>query len=130
MCTFSRPRQLYYAADALAWLPAEAQEAERYSQQAVDAYADPTAPEWAFGDQAGSHADLAIARIARGELEGAAEAVAPVLDLPADQRINGIVSSAQRVHQALTRSALAADGTDLREQIEVFTRTPMKSLPK
>jgi hypothetical protein len=130
ICTFTRSRQLYYAADALAWLPEEAAEAERYSTVAAEAYADPTAPDWAFGDQAGSHADLAIARIARGELEGAADAVAPVLDLPAEQRINGIIASAQRVHQALTRSPLAGDGAELQEQIEVFTHTSAKALPR
>jgi hypothetical protein len=128
ICTFGRARQLYYAADALAWLPSEADEGERYSAQAVEAYADPGRPEWAFGDQAGSHADPAIARIARGELEGAAEAVRPVLDLPPEQRMNGIVISLRRVHKALSRSPLAADGRDLQEQIEMFTRTPLRSI--
>ena len=128
ICTFGRARQLYYAADALAWLPSEADEGERYSTRAVDAYADTTGPEWAFGDQAGSYTDLAIVRIARGELEGAAEAVRPVLDLPTEQRMNGIVISVMRVHKALTRSPLAADGRDLQEQIEMFTRTPLRSI--
>lgn len=130
LCTFNRSRQLYYAADALAWLPTAAEEAERYSRAAVDAYSDPSHPDWAFGDQAGSQSDLAIARIARGELEGAEEAISPVLDLPAEQRINGIIASAQRVHRALTQSAVSADASDLREQIEVFTHSPMNSLPR
>lgn len=130
ICTFSRPRALYYAADSLAWLPSEAAEAERYSLAAVDAYRDNTGPDWAFGDQAGSHTDLAIARIGRGELDGAADAIAPVLNLPAERRINGIVASAQRVHQALTRSGLASDAADLREQIEIFTSAPINALPR
>ena len=130
VCAFTRPRQLYYAADALAWLPEEAEQAERYSTAAVDAYQDPTDPAWAFGDQAGSHADLAIARIARAELDGAADALAPVLDLPPAQRINGIIASMHRVHRALDHSRLSADASGLREQIEVFTRTPAAALPR
>ena len=99
ICTFNQPRTLYYASDALAWLPGEAKTTERYALRAAQAYADPNDPAWAFGDQAGSHANLAIARVASGELDAAADALAPVLDLPAEQRINGIVHSVRRVHR-------------------------------
>jgi tetratricopeptide (TPR) repeat protein len=129
VATFSRSRQLYYAADALAWMPDQAATAEDYSMQAVAAYADHTSPDWAFGDEAGSHSDLAIARIARGELEGATEAIRPVLELPAEQRIAGIIKSARHVHTALLRSPLAADSLNLQEQIEAFTRVPVRALP-
>lgn len=130
LATFSRPRQLYYAADALAWLPAQAAEGERYSEQAVAAYADPASPDWAFGDQAGSRCDLAIARISSGELDGAAEALAPVLDLPVELRTNGIVKSAQYVHGALTRSGNAGAGAELQERIEYWAKTPVQSVPR
>ncbi|WP_245922775.1 XRE family transcriptional regulator [Paractinoplanes atraurantiacus] len=130
ICTFTRPRTLYYAADALAWLPNEADNAVSYSTRAVAAYSDTTDPAWAFGDEAGSRTDLAIARIASRQIEGAAEALAPVLDLAPEQRINGIISSAQRVHQAVTRAGLANDGRELIEQIEDFTLTPLKALPR
>lgn len=114
----------------LSWLPSEAEQAEHYSQLAVTEYADTSGPTWAFGDQAGSQCDLAISRIARGELEGAAEAVAPVLELSAEQRINGIITSVQHVHQALSRSAIAGSAGELRDQIEDFTHTPMSALPR
>lgn len=132
ICTFNRPRQVYYAADALAWLPEQAAAAEDYSSRAVQAYSDPSAPEWAFGDAAGSHTDLAIARLARGELDGAYEAVEPVLDLPPERRINGIVHSVQLVHRALGRSQLAGDeqADELRDALEAFTRTPAAALPR
>ncbi|WP_131785683.1 helix-turn-helix transcriptional regulator [Protofrankia symbiont of Coriaria ruscifolia] len=132
LCAFSRARQLYYAADALSWLPEEVAAAETYSAAAVDAYRDPSRPEWAFGDQAGSHAGLAHVRIARGELDGATEALSSVLDLTPDQRINGIVHSVQRVHGALARSPLVRDpaAQDLREEIEVFARTPVAALSR
>lgn len=130
LCTFGRHRQLYYAADALAWLPAEQEAAEQYSRQAVDAYADQTHAEWSFGDAAGSQAAMAIARIAKGELDGAADAIAPVLSLSAERRINGVVHSARRVHQALRQSGHADDARDLQEEIEIFTRTPMQTFPR
>lgn len=82
LCTFSQTRQTYYAADALAWLPPLAQAAEEYAQQAVTAYQDPSAADWAFGDAAGSATDLAIARVRRREIDGAATALEPVFALP------------------------------------------------
>jgi hypothetical protein len=130
ICTFTRARQLYYAADAMSRLPSEAESAAAYAAQAVGAYADPSAPEWAFGDSAGSSADLAVARIYQGNLDGAAEVIAPVLDLPPEQRIRGIVSSARHVQDALRRSGWSGDSAaaDLEEQIELFTRTPVRAL--
>ncbi|WP_239077016.1 hypothetical protein [Actinocatenispora rupis] len=125
ICTFGRARQLYYTADAYAWLPAEEASAEHYGTEAVAAYREHP-QEWAFGDSAGSATDLAVARIqgARPDLEGAADALAPVLELPPAQRINGIVRSVYRVHDALSRSPHAADplAQQLQEQIETFTR--------
>lgn len=130
ICTFSQPRTVYYAADALAWLPAETERAVAFAARAVDAYADPSDPTWAFGDQAGAHTDLAIARLAGRDIEGAAEALAPVLDLDPTQRINGIVHSVQRVHRAIGRAGLADDAHDMIEAIENFTATPLKALPR
>jgi hypothetical protein len=132
--TFSRSRQLYFAADAMTWLPdaflAESSVAEDVARQAVEAYSDPSNPDWAFGDAAGSHTALAIARIRRKEVEGAADALAPVLQLPIEQRINGIVHSVNRVDRALRRMPLSAAGRELQERIGDYTRSPMRMLPK
>ncbi|WP_030398442.1 hypothetical protein [Kitasatospora purpeofusca] len=130
LATFGRSRQLYYAAESMAWLPAEADAAQDYSARAVSAYADPSHPDWAFGDQAGSHASLAIARVHAGELEGAVEAIAPVLDLAPEKRNNGIMACVLRVHKTLASSPLAIAGQDLQEQIEMFARIPLKALPR
>jgi hypothetical protein len=130
ICTFSQPRTLYYAADALAWLPAEADNAIEFSTRAVAAYADHSDPAWAFGDESGSHADLAISRIASRDIDAARDALAPVLELAPEQRINGIVHSAQRVHQAVTQAGLAEGAHDLIEHIEDFTHTPLRALPR
>jgi hypothetical protein len=102
LCTFSRPRQLYYAADALAWGgPADAHNTERVATEALEAYGTAPADDRAFGDESGTRCDLALARIYQGEIDGAAEALAPVLDLSTDQRIHGIMVSVERVRVAL-----------------------------
>ena len=63
------------------------------------------------------------------EIDGALDAIAPVLELPAEQRIRGIVSSVQHVHTALRRPELPPAGRELQEEIEVFTKTPLRALP-
>ncbi len=98
--TFPVPRQLYYAADATAWL-SDAPEAEQQAEAAVAAYRQADLEDWAFGDQAGAHTDLALARVHAGTLDGVDEALRPVFDLPTEQRINGIVASVRQVHTAL-----------------------------
>lgn len=130
ICTFNRFRTLYYAADALAWIPECAETASTYASRAVHAYSDSEALDWAFGDQAGAHADLAISRLALGELDGAEEAIAPVLQLDARRRINGIVHSVKRVHGVLRSTGLATDGraAALVDELEDFIRTPAVAL--
>ncbi len=95
----------------------------------MDAYADPTDPDWAFGDAAGSRCDLAIARLQQGEIEGDL-ALAPVLDLPPEQRINGIVHSVNRVHSALSPLRDIPLAVALQDGIEAYTRTPVHALPR
>ncbi|SEE48771.1 hypothetical protein [Jiangella alba] len=130
ICTFSRSRQLYYAADALAWFPSAGADAERYGEAAVTAYAAHD-DDWAFGDEAGAMSDLALARIRRQELGGAIEAVRPVLELPPDQRIHGIASSVDRVHGALMNSGIrSSEAAELQEEIEVFRRTALTAIER
>lgn len=128
ICTFGRSRQLYYAADALAQLPDAADDAVGYADQALAAFSDTSAPDWSFSDQAGSRADLAIARISMGEIEGAVEAMEPVLELDPSRRIHGIITSAERVHQALGQAGQSSVATDLQVEIETFTRTSPAAL--
>ncbi|MGH3900826.1 MAG: hypothetical protein ACRDTA_21800 [Pseudonocardiaceae bacterium] len=123
VCTFSRPRQLYYAADALSWGgTAEANRTERLALDALDAYAGAPAPDRAFGGVAGTRSVLAVARVFQGEIGGAAEALAPVLELPVAQRIHGIVTSVEHVRTAL-RSVdnPGRDVTELAGAIEGWT---------
>ncbi len=128
--TFPVPRQLYYVAEATVHLGEDPALGESQAEAAVAAYRTANEDEWAFGDEAGAQTDLALARLARGEIDGAAEAVRPVLDLPIEQRNFGITSSAQRVYAALPSGGRRVGGAaaDLREEIEAFTATPTSVL--
>lgn len=131
LCTFSRPRQLYYAADTLTWGGAtEAAHAERLALDALDAYESAPDAERAFGDEAGTRCDLAVARVARGELDGATEAMAPVLELSTDLRIHGVMTSVDRVHQALNAlDAPSRGAVELSTAIEGFSSNRL-ALPR
>jgi hypothetical protein len=120
ICTFSRPTQLYYAADAMAWGSAtEAAEAEQLATEAIDALSSaPVADRGGYGNEEGAQCDLAVARLLRGELEGAAEAVTPVLELPRERRQQGIVRSVERVRDTLR--VLDAPTHHLHDAIESF----------
>jgi hypothetical protein len=128
--TFTRPRQLYYAADALAWLPEQRSTAEQRAITAVEEYESSPDCERSFGDESGARTDLAVARVRLGDTEGAREALDPVLDLPIPQRINGVVASVQRVHGALREAATAGSrpAAELQEEIEVFASSGTTTL--
>ncbi|MDN5915132.1 MAG: hypothetical protein L0I76_08510 [Pseudonocardia sp.] len=131
IANFTEARQVYFAAEALSWLPGEDQATAEYANQAVERYSDSTRPEWAFGDAAGSRAALAISRIEQGDEAGAAETMRGVLDLPAGQRINGIIHSVRRVHEVISRQeSIGATGRDLQDEIEDYTRLSLPRLPR
>jgi len=136
MCYFSRPRQLYYSSDAGAALPEHDEsglheETEAFAADAVAAYEQAPDEEKSFGDEAGSRTDLAIARVRTGNLEGAREAVRPVLDLPVALRIHGVVTSVLDIHRAVTAQAADAPlARDIQEEIETYCRTPAAALPR
>lgn len=130
-CYFPRARQLYYAAGANALLPAKYSRAEADANEALDAYANGPAAERAWSDVYGTYTELAIARVHGSDLDGAAEALRPVLELPVPQRIHGMVVSTLKVHQAVTaHGADSVAGRDLQEAIEAYARTPAASLPR
>ncbi len=123
ICNFSRPPQLHYAAEALSWGGApEASHAEEFALEALDAYAAVAPQGSSFRNEANTRSALAVARVARGEVDGAAEALIPVLELPPAQRTHAIVTSVARVRTAL--SAIKDPGRDAIElagAIEAFT---------
>jgi hypothetical protein len=128
---FPRVRQLYYAADTAVRMASSTVNAEDQAQEAVTAYQQ-AEDDWAFGDQAGSHTALALARIQNNQLDGVQDALQIVLDLPVEQRVNGIVASVQQVHTALctARWASTPAARVMRGEIEAFTQLPLRALPR
>ncbi|GAA0439144.1 hypothetical protein [Streptomyces luteireticuli] len=128
LLTFPVKKELYYRVETEVLLgSAQIAAAER----AVQEFSDPDDPEWSFGDQAGAQCNLALTRLHGGEIEGAAEALRPVLDLAPAQRNRGIVVSAARVGNATLRSPArdAVTARDIRAEIEAYT-TQRTALPR
>jgi hypothetical protein len=128
---FSQAKQAYYDVEACVLLGDGNANLVRRAEEAVRGFSDANDPHWAFGDLAGTQSDLALACLSTGDLDGAAEAVRPVLDLLPSRRTAGIIGSAQRVRTSLmrgpVRDALAA--RELREEIGVFSSRPTLALP-
>ncbi|MFE5117829.1 hypothetical protein [Streptomyces sp. NPDC056669] len=128
---FPQVKQAYYEVEACVLLGDGNAHLVARAEEAVHGFSDPNDPYWAFGDLAGTQSDLALARLSTGDLDGAVEAVQPVLDLPPNQRNAGIIGSVQRVRSSLMRGMVrdAAAARELRAEIEVFSSRPALALP-
>jgi hypothetical protein len=121
---FPAARQLYYTAEALAAVPEQQKAAENAAEQAISAYHQVPVEQRSFSDEAGARCDLALVRARSRDLDGAREAIRPVLELPAVQRINGVTASARRVAAAAVGVAGGASARALRDAVESFCLTP------
>lgn len=128
---YAPEKQLYYEVESRALLGHGDGSLAATAEDAVAGFSNPNAPNWAFGDLAGARCDLALIRLHSGDLDGAADAIRPVLDLPPSHRNNGIVVSAIRVKSALAGSPArtAVIARDLRAEIEAFP-TSRPALPR
>jgi hypothetical protein len=122
--TFPLARQLYYAADAFVWLDGEEARADEMASAALRAYADVEPLQRSYVDETIARTDSAISWVRRGDVEGAREALIPVLDLEPAERIGGILVSAQRVQRELASSALGSSAQieELQEELEAFAQ--------
>lgn len=129
---FPRVRETYYSVEAHALLGDSSPQFVRRAEEAVRGFSDTNAPHWAFGDEAGAQSNLALTRLHIGDLEGAVDAVHPVLDLPPAQRNAGIIGSIQRVRCSLMRAPVqdATAARELREEIAVFSSHRPLALPR
>lgn len=128
--TFPQAKQHYYAASTKVYLEGLYADAASEATQALELYESSDAEGRAFADEAGARAELALARIQGGELDGARAALDPVLEYGPELRIGGIVASAGRVHAAL-RDRRYKDSTvarGLRDEIESFSQRPAAAL--
>lgn len=89
---FSYAKQLYYAGSSLMWLSDEAalRRAERDSNEAIDLWQHEGEQFRSLDDEALAHVYMATARLKLGEVEGAMDAVRPIIELPAERQISWI----------------------------------------
>jgi hypothetical protein len=129
---FPQIRETYYTVEAHVLLGDSSPQLVSRAEGAVRGFSDTNDPYWAFGDEAGAKSNLALARLQLGDLEGAAEAVQPVLELPPAQRNAGIIGSVQRVRNSLMRTPVrdAATARELREEITTFSSHRPLALPR
>lgn len=126
--TFPAVRQAYYQVEAAVLVGRGGRALLGEAEAAVRGYGDTSSRDWSFGDEAGARTNLSLARLHTDDLDGAADAVAPVLDLPVSKRNAGIVRSIERVQQALSHGPVreARTARDLRAEISAFgSRVPM-----
>ena len=127
--TFGPAKGHYYAAGAYVYLDADA-DAEREALTAIDLFERGPDDQRSFASEAGARAELALARVHSGQIDGASLALQPVLDLGPERRIGGILHSLGQVHQALRRPTYSGSqiARDLCDQIEAFGRTPAAAI--
>src|SRR5262249_52898412 len=132
LLTFPVAKQHYYAAGSFVYLDGESARGQSEASAALDLYEHGNAEDRSFSDEAGARAELALARVQDGEIDGAYDAVTPVLELPPERRIEGIVASVMRVHAAMPspRFAKSRVARNARDEIEDFTRRPIVALPR
>lgn len=110
---FSRAKQSYYAGSSLIWLQG-GHDAERAAREAVTAIglwqAGPD-DERSLDDERLAHIYLATARVQLDDVEGAAEAIRPVLSLPVEEQISWIVKRADRLAGMLSAPRYAGNQT-------------------
>ncbi|WP_371551547.1 hypothetical protein OG266_38900 [Streptomyces sp. NBC_00554] len=122
LLTYSLGKQLYYTVEAEALLGNGNADLNVQAELAVQGFSDRDNPNWAFGDLAGARCNQALILLHSGDVDGAAQTIRPVLDLPPTFRNNGIIVSAQRVRQELMRgqARTAVAARDLREEIAAY----------
>ncbi|SBW17041.1 hypothetical protein FDG2_0039 [Candidatus Protofrankia californiensis] len=122
--TFPRAMLHYYAGGSLVWLPdaVGAAAAEEAAATAIDLFAA-SSPETRFtADEMTCHVYLATARVQRGNIDGAVDALRPVLTIPAEQRVSWHRRRLDNIAGILTdnRYKKSATAVDLRNEIVAF----------
>ena len=121
MFAFPRANEVRCAGTAFLWV-GKPKEAARSFSEALDLYAHDTVND-SYAHIAVTRADLALARLADGDIEAAHDALAPVFALSSRHRFDGIVRRVRILRQALAEPVLAnQDGVGaLIEALSTFT---------
>ena len=110
---FSRAKQSYYAGSSLIWLQGghDAERAQREALEAIGLWQSGPVEERSLDDERLAHIYLATARVQLDDVEGAADALRPVLSLPVEDQISWIVKRMDRVAGMLSAPRYAGSST-------------------
>jgi transcriptional regulator with XRE-family HTH domain len=110
---FSRAKQSYYAGSSLIWLQGghDAERAAREAAAAIELWQSGPADERSLDDERLAHIYLATARVQLDDVEGAADAIRPILSLPLEEQISWIVKRAERLAGMLAAPRYAGNST-------------------
>jgi transcriptional regulator with XRE-family HTH domain len=130
---FSYPREKLLQVSGTTYLElGDISVAENNSAEAITYYETGPLERRARGNEASARIDVGHSRLLRGDVEGASEALEPVLQLPTSRRI-GFVGSRLRNFQSTLRNQNVATshfGRDLMQSIEeFFARKPSDEFP-
>lgn len=123
--TFSETKRRYYAGSSLIWPGGEgdAARAEREALGAISEWEQMPAEERSLDDERLAHIYVATARVQQRDVDGAAEIMRPILDLPEQDRISWIMKRAARVSSLLAAPEYQGSTTagQLRADIDALT---------
>lgn len=110
---FSQAKQSYYAGSSLIWLQGghDAERAAREAVAAIGLWQSGPADERSLDDERLAHIYLGTARVQLDDVEGAADAIRPVLSLPLEEQISWIVKRADRLAGMLSAPRYAGNRT-------------------
>ncbi len=108
LLSFPVAKQEYYLGGTFALLGEHA-ESERHATAAVERYVTGPPEERSYGDEALAVIDIATAKLAQGDLDGAAVRLRQILALPPELRIQQLGKAMDRVAALLRQPALAGN---------------------
>ena len=110
---FPEAKQSYYSGSALIWLAGEreARSAEQDSLESIRLFQSGPQEDRSLADELLAHIYLATARVHLGELEGAVEALEPVLRIPVKERISWQKKRLARIGDLLCAGRLRGSQT-------------------
>lgn len=121
---FNQPKSHYYAGATYIHL-GQAELALDATRRAIDLYANGPTEERSYGAESLARVDCATAHLINGSLDGAAEALEPVLQLEEDKRIAQLGERLSSLRQRLASPDFrdAVEARHLDERIEEFCGT-------
>ncbi|HEX5348367.1 MAG TPA: XRE family transcriptional regulator, partial [Pseudonocardiaceae bacterium] len=121
LLSFPLAKQHYYAGSTYALL-GEAEHAQKNALLAIHIYETGPVEQRSYGDEALARMDLTTARLALDDLDGASEALRPVLATPLERRIEQLAVGISRVRSALAlpRYARAPVAREIAQDVDRY----------